>query len=309
MAHNFFEDPNFARVAAEQAATIDMNGIRDAVMQNVTSFDTTSLQEAARNASAFNTVNLLNWQSPANGVMARIAEQLTSPAFDQMQNLARDLDTPWLDSISASLSPVGDTAWLAPYLQTVDSVTLFDTVFSAQSPIVDLVGRMSDGVRDQFVISPILTDTLISSQFTTMLDSIDDLVTPSLMNQFRDTVLAPNIGSILDNIAEAADHDLIDEIEDFLADVSDEQEAFVADLIDANPSLKMKFQGAVASVGGKITTTVSERRLRAGLALFAVTGIIHTVLLVAPEEFRDQAMQFATIAALVYGVFVFHENR
>ncbi|MCT6735303.1 hypothetical protein [Rhodococcus qingshengii] len=49
--------------------------------------------------------------------MARIAEQLTSPAFDQMQNMARDLDTPWLDSITASLSPVGDAAWLAPYQQ------------------------------------------------------------------------------------------------------------------------------------------------------------------------------------------------
>ncbi|MDE8647614.1 hypothetical protein PXH69_21805 [Rhodococcus qingshengii] len=310
MAHNFFDDQNFARIAAEQAAKIDTNGIRDAVLQNVTPYDTNAAEQAMQQSiSAFNTVDLIKWQSPAHNVLAGITEQLTAPAFDQMQIALRDLNGPWLDSVSAALDPIGDAEWLKPYLQSVDTVTVLDTVYSAQSPIVEMVAQMNDTVRDQFFLSPTMTESMISSQFASMVDAIGDLVTPALIGQFRDSVIAPNVASVLDNIAESADDDLIEKIEGFLANVSDEQEAFVENLIDANPTLKVKFQGAIASLAGKIATTVDERQLGAGLLMFAVTAVVHTVLMVAPEEAREQTMQFVTIAAFVYGVYFFHSKK
>ncbi|MCE4265245.1 hypothetical protein R4P64_32730 [Rhodococcus sp. IEGM 1366] len=155
----------------------------------------------------------------------------------------------------------------------------------------------------------------MTSQFEKMMDSIEDIASPAIMDEFRDTVIAPNVASILDNIVNTVDEDMIDEIEDFIGAISQEQEAFVADLIAANPTLKAKVQAAVSSVkratgkaAGKAVSTASDHNLGVGLALFAVSGLIFTVLLVVPSETMERAMQFTTIAALVYSMYMLHEK-
>lgn len=136
------------------------------------------------------------------GIFQRIADQITAPAFAQMQDQIRAMTyapvidsiatpalgqmreqihamaySPAMDSITAAMLP--DAAWMAPYLRTVDTVALFDNVYSVQSPITNMLDQMSESVRSQFLVSGAMTDTLVTSQFERMMDSIEDIASPA----------------------------------------------------------------------------------------------------------------------------------
>ncbi|MDI9919091.1 hypothetical protein [Rhodococcus sp. IEGM 1379] len=86
MAHDNFADQVFTRTAADRTGKLDTTAIAAAVLQNVTPFDTTALRDVVlQSTSAFDTVGLPKWEHPAMGAFQRIAEQVTTPAFEQIR--------------------------------------------------------------------------------------------------------------------------------------------------------------------------------------------------------------------------------